>query len=86
MIKTAVHLLEAYHIGFDNSCRIFVDAANPSFITTLKQAVNQDLDYVKQIVFYEHNYPSVYDLQFFQQNMFVIPVLFSKHHKEMLPH
>ena len=73
MIKTTVRLLEEYDIRFDNSCRIFVDTANPSFITTLKQAVNEDPDYVKQIAFYKHNYPSIYDLQFLQQNMFVIP-------------
>ena len=34
MIKTTVRLLEEYDIRFDNSCRIFVDAANPSFIST----------------------------------------------------
>jgi hypothetical protein len=28
----------------------------------------------------------VYDLQFLQQNTFVIPVPFAKHHKEMLAH
>ena len=78
MIKNTVRMLEEYNIRFDNSCRIFVDTANPSFITTLKQAVNEDLDYVKQIAFYEHNYPSIYDLQFLQQNMFVIPVPFLK--------
>jgi hypothetical protein len=47
MIKTTVRLLDEYDIRFDNSCRIFVDAANPSFISTLKQAVNEDSDYVK---------------------------------------
>jgi hypothetical protein len=46
MIKTTVHLLEKHDIRFDNSCRIFVDAANPSFISTLKQAVNEDPDYL----------------------------------------
>ena len=86
MIKTTVHLLEKYNIRFDNSCRIFVDAANPSFISTLKQAVNEDPDYTKQIQYYKHNYPSIYDLQFLQQNMFVIPVAFSKEHKHMLAH
>lgn len=40
MIKTTISLLEKYDIRFDNSCRIFVDAANPS----LKQAVNEDSD------------------------------------------
>jgi hypothetical protein len=48
--------------------------------------VNEDSDYMKQIAFYKHNYPSVYDLQFLQQNMFVIPVPFSKEHKAMLAH
>ena len=86
MIKTTVRLLDEYDIRFDNSCRIFVDAANPSFISTLKQAVNEDSDYVKQIQYYKKNYPSVYDLQFLQHNMFVIPVPFSKEHKDMLAH
>jgi hypothetical protein len=86
MIKTTVRLLEKYDIRFDNACRIFVDGANPSFISTLKQAVNEDSDYVKQIAYYKHNYASIYDLEFLQQNMFVIPVPFSKEHKNMLAH
>ena len=35
---------------------------------------------------YKKNYPSIYDLQFLQQNMFIIPVPFSKEHKAMLAH
>lgn len=31
-------------------------------------------------------YPSVYDLQFLQQNIFLIPVAFGKEHKVMLAH
>jgi hypothetical protein len=50
------------------------------------QAVNEDSDYTKQIAYYKHNYPSIYDLTFLQQNMFVIPVAFSKEHKPMLAH
>ena len=38
------------------------------------------------MVYYKKNYPSVYDLEFLQQNMFVLPVSFAKHHKEMLAH
>ena len=41
MINTTVRLLHKYNIRFDNSCRIFVDAANPSFVSTLKHAVNE---------------------------------------------
>ena len=36
--------------------------------------------------YYKKNYPSVYDLQFLQQSMFVIPVAFGKEHKRMLAH
>ena len=86
MIKTTVRLLDKYNTRFDNSCRISVDAANPSFISTLKQAVNEDPDYTKQIQYYKYSYPSIYDLQFLQHNMFVIPVPFSKEHKAMLAH
>jgi hypothetical protein len=42
MISTTVRPLEEYDIRFDNSCRVFVGGASPSFITTLKQAVNED--------------------------------------------
>lgn len=38
------------------------------------------------IQYYKKNYPSIYDLQFLQQNMFVIPVSFSKEHRQMLAH
>ena len=86
MIKTTVRLLEEYNIRFDNQCRIFVHAANPSFIRALKDRVDEDTDYEQQISFYRKNYPSVYDLVFLQQNMFVIPVAFSKEHKQMLAH
>jgi hypothetical protein len=72
-------------IGNNNS-RIFIDGANPSFIHALKDRVDEDPEYDKQISFYKKNYPSVYDLQFLQQNMFVIPVAFGKEHKHMLAH
>jgi hypothetical protein len=86
MIATTVKLLEEYDIRFDNRCRIFVDGANPSFIRALKDRVDEDINYEQQISFYKKLYPSIYDLQFLQQNMFVIPVAFSKEHKHMLAH
>jgi hypothetical protein len=60
---------------------LLFDAANSSFITTLKQAVNENPDYTQQIAHYKKNYPSVYDLQFLQQNRFVISGHFSNEHK-----
>jgi hypothetical protein len=86
MIQITTKLLDEYDIRFDNHCRIFVDAANPSFIRALKEKVDEDPNYEQQISFFKKNYPSVYDLQFLQQNMFVIPVPFSKEHKHMLAH
>jgi hypothetical protein len=86
MIEITVNLLDEYDIRFENSCRIFVDGANPSFIRALKDRVSEDSDYEQQISYYKKSYPSVYDLKFLQQNMFVIPVPFAKHHKEMLAH
>ena len=86
MINTTVRLLDEYDIRFDNRCRIFVDGANPSFIRVLKDRVDEITNYKQQISFYKKSYTSVYDLQFLQQNMFVIPVPFAKYHKEMLKH
>jgi hypothetical protein len=86
MITTTINLLNEYDITFEGRCRIFVDGANPSFISALKDRVNEDSEYDKQIAFYKHNYPSVYDLEFLEQNMFVIPVAINKEHKHMLAH
>jgi hypothetical protein len=86
MISTTVKLLDEYDIRFNNGCRIFVDGANPSFIRALKERVDEDSNYEQQLAFYKHNYASLYDLQFLQHNMFVIPVPFGKHHKDILAH
>jgi hypothetical protein len=50
-------------------------------IRKLTDQETEDSNYGQQIAFYENQYPSVYDLQFLQQNMFVIPVPFAKYHK-----
>ena len=51
MISTTSKLLTQYDIRFDNRCRIFVDAANPSFIRALKDKVDEDTNYEHQISF-----------------------------------
>ena len=86
MIDTTLKLLDEYEITFGRSCRIFVDDANPSFIRTLKDRVDADTSYEQQVLYYKKAYPSVYDLEFLQHNMFVIPVPFAKYHKQMLAH
>ena len=55
---------------------------DPFFIRALKDRV----DYEQQTVYYKKNHHFVYDLQFLQQNMFVLPVPFAKEHKHMLAH
>jgi hypothetical protein len=87
MIKTTVHLLEEYDIRFDNSRRIFVDGANPSFIRPLKEVVYEDPKYEDQINRWESdNGENVVTLERLQQNMFILPVAFGKEHKRMLAH
>lgn len=86
MIEKTVELLEEYNITFDSRCRIFMDGANPSFIRALKEAVDEDINYEQQVAYYKKTYPTVYDLEFLQQNTFVIPVPFAKYHREMLSH
>ena len=76
MIETTLRLLNEYDFTFENRCRIFVDGANLSFIRALKDGVDADTNYEQQITFFKKQFSSIYDLQFLQQNMFVIPVPF----------
>ena len=78
-------MLLKYDIRFDNSCRIFVDGANPSFIRALKARVSEDTEYEDQIQRWKsYNGPNVVTLKWLTDNMFVLPVPFVKYHKEML--
>jgi hypothetical protein len=86
MIDTTVRLLDEYNITFEGRSRIFVDGANPSFLRSLKERVDEDTNYEQLVSFLKKQDSSVYDLEFLQQNMFVIPVPFAKYHKEMLAH
>ena len=87
MIETTVRLIDEYDIRFDNSCRIFVDGANPSFIRALKARVNEDTEYLEQINRWKsYNGANIVTLKWLTNNMFVLPVAFSKYHKEMLAH
>lgn len=66
--------------------RIFLDGANPSLISALKKRVEEDTNYEHITSYLKKQYSSVYDLQFLEENMFVIPVPFNKEHKHMLAH
>ncbi|MGC1132042.1 MAG: DEAD/DEAH box helicase family protein, partial [Nitrososphaeraceae archaeon] len=86
MISKTEELLEEYNVTLEGSSRIFVDGANPSFIRALKERLDEDPEFEKQIDYLKSAYPSVYDLKFLQQSMYVIPILFAKYHKDMLAH
>jgi hypothetical protein len=78
MIDTTVRFLDEYNITFEGRSRIFVDGANPSFLRSLKERVDEDTNYEQLVSYLKKQYSSVYDLEFLQQNMFVIPVPFPK--------
>ena len=87
MINTTVRLRDEYDIKFDNRCRIFVDGANPSFIRALKARVSEDTEYEDQINRWKsENGANIVALHWLTDNMFVLPVAFSKYHKDMLLH
>ena len=52
----------------------------------MKERLEEDTNYEHLIAYLKKQYPSVYDLRFLQESMFVIPVAFSKEHKNMLAH
>lgn len=58
----------------------------PRIQKALLEAVDEGPSYERNIAFLMKSYPSVYDLQFLQENIFMIPVPFAKYHREMLSH
>lgn len=86
MIELTANLIEEYNISFSNNDRIFIDGANSSVIRAIKARVNEDTDYEQQITYYRKTYGSAYNLESLMHNMFIIPIPFAKHHKQMLAH
>jgi hypothetical protein len=75
MLNVVMELVNKHQVQ-----KIFIDAANPSFIRALKMAIGDREDYENQIAYYKkmkwnwHNH------------MIVIPVSFNVEHKEMSGH
>jgi Terminase RNaseH-like domain len=75
MLNVVIELIGKYQVQ-----KVYIDAANPSFIRSLKLAIGDREDYENQIAYYKkmkwnwHNHMSV------------IPVSFNVEHKEMLGH
>jgi hypothetical protein len=75
MLNVTMELVSKYKVQ-----KVYIDAANPSFIRALKMAIGDGEDYESQISYYKKmkwNWHS---------HMTVIPVSFNTEHKEMLGH
>jgi hypothetical protein len=87
MLETTINLLHKYQMTFELGSRIFVDGANPEVIRSLKSRLYEDTDYQEQIDRWKSaNGANVITLKWLSNNMYVLPVHFSKCHKEMLAH
>ncbi len=75
MIDKVVELVLKY-----KNVRIYVDAANPEIIRSLKYLFSERTDYDKHLAELKHSYPNRPP----ERAMMVLPVPFSTEHKEML--
>jgi hypothetical protein len=83
MLNVVWNLTNYFHFTPENS-QIYVDAANPSFIKSLKIQRGEREDYDQAIAEYKHIFPG-YDWTT-ATDMFIVPVNFAQEHKKMLLH
>jgi hypothetical protein len=86
MLHLIIDLLRDYGMSFQNSSRIFVDAANTSFIRSLNDALGERIDYLEHIEFLKKGNPGRDEKKLILDNMFIVPVAFNKEGKNMLSH
>jgi hypothetical protein len=82
MINKTLGLTQKFQISKSNSCQIFIDGSNPTFIRSLKHQLGEREDYEEEIKYYKSNFKN-YD---WTADMLIVPVNFAKKHKEMLSH
>jgi hypothetical protein len=81
MIQTVWQLYQRFNLD-GNTDRIYVDGANPSFIRSLKLQIGERPDYDKVL----DRSKSTHLFQDPERHMVVVPVDFSKDHRDMLMH
>ena len=87
MIILTLNLIKKFRMNFNSGDGIYIDGANPSFKRALKSQLREDSNYEQLIAFFtRNNPPNRADTEFLTNNMFVIPIAFKNHHKEMLAH
>ena len=86
MIEITLDLIIKYNMQFHNSCRIFVDGSNPSFIRALKARIpaGEDYEYENAITHLKESYGPAFSLQSLIDKMMVVPIHFRQEHRNML--
>jgi hypothetical protein len=82
MIDITLDICHRFGISLRNGCQIFVDGANAEFIRSLKKQLGNNPNYEEEIDRIKKDFPGCD----WTQNMLVVPVHFSKEHKQMLTH
>ena len=77
MLTIVYTLMSKYDVD-----KVYIDAANPSFIKSLKLQIGEDPDYDKVIAMYRSEKLG----DNWSQNMRIVPVNFNSEHKAMLGH
>jgi len=62
------------------------ERANPSFLRSLKESLDEDISYEYLITYLKSQYASVYDLQFLQEYFRYSCSILQREHKKMLAH
>jgi len=84
IIDITLGICDKYDISLRNGCQIFVDGSRPEVIRSLKKQLGDQVDYEQQIDRIKKQFPGL-DSNW-EQTMLVVPVHFSKEHKQMLAH
>jgi hypothetical protein len=82
MVDITLALTSKYGISLSDGCLIFIDGSSPEFIRSLKKQLGDQVDYEDQIDRIKKEFPGVD----YESQMLVVPVHFSKEHKQMLAH
>ncbi len=82
MVDITLALTGKYGIKLTDGCQIFIDGSSPEFIRSLKKQLGDQVDYEEQIERIKREFPGAD----YESQMLVVPVHFSKEHKQMLAH
>jgi hypothetical protein len=82
MVDITLQLTARFGISLTDACQIYVDGSAPELIRSLKKQLGDQVNYEEQIERIKKQFPGAD----WEAQMLVVPVHFSKEHKEMLAH